>query len=884
MKKDVTFLETATLYIMNNHIFRTKTILPLILKVLSIKINCDRNKIFIVFIINFCVVKNLKIGDTVMYLSSKQHDQLQIIVTGFEIPFRSFIATTLLDAFPSNSSFTYAIQQKTNFTITNPYFNTINSELGKIKSNPQKTYTQLINIKNVKEQRIAATEIEVPNVTHLIALTIIFKEFFSDLFLSYNNENLYLHQSISYKNVRNKLDHRGCKTLENVDMATTLEFITNALLCLKEDDTLFWEKSWSDISKEIVSLQTSNTDIPIEINNINSMPFPDMKIVCRDKEIEMLKEFVYGRPGSLKKQSSLVLYGYGGVGKTALVLECIKQIIQDIQDNTTINNYSPDFLLFFTAKEEVLSFSDTTGRIQNRPNRYSFKDVDTLINAVYAELGIDSFINYDKSGLIVIDNLETLPIADRKKLDEFIRFDCPPQIQFIITSRNEEDYDIRRKVAGFEDDVAGFEFIDTYITENNLDVVLSDDEKKTLLQISMGNTLVLVLCIRRLSLKLISIEGIIADTTTPASVSKLKNEIETIPANGFSIISEYMFKNSFQELEQNYKNHKNDIAIILKIFAVYPSATIDLYTISMLSKKPFNVVNPILDLLCKYLIIEKNDEAYMLNQFAAKYIIELFMPDSQSYEKISSDIISSTRRIQNELVELQRNIDNNYNLKRIIQDWNVITDGDKIAVAKAFKIYGEVDQDCKRSSRFHVSAALESAIKEIEILEQNTMHPYIKYQKARIYHRISDSNLLDSNYFEEIIRSYNDTIWTIKTNPVYCSIKHTRSFAAILWKYGIDLSSSKSIEHRQNATRYLEESVLLFEQLHDKSTEYFKCLILLGNVYLDLYLDNKEKNIQYLRKARNISNKLRDKRNDYYGRVKGDAITLRDRLQQYGSF
>ena len=819
-----------------------------------------------------------------MYLSSKQHDQLQIIVTGFEIPFRSFVATTLLDAFPTKRGFYNAIIQKSNFQNNNPDFNIINSELGKIKNSSEKVYIQLLNTKSVKEKRIADAEIDVPNVARLIALTIIFKEHFSDLLFSFKDENLYLRQAMSYKNVRNKLDHRGCKTLETIDMTTSLEFVTNALLCLKEDDSLFWDKSFNDISKEIISLQSAYSCIPIDINNINCMPFPDMKIVCRDKEIGMLKEFIYGRPGSLKKQSSLVLYGYGGVGKTALVLECIKQIVQDIQDNTTINNYHPDFLLFFTAKEEVLTFSDTTGRIQNRPNRYSFKDADTLINGIFAELGVDNFLSYSKTGLIVIDNLETLQIEDRKKLDEFIRFDCPPQIQFIITSRNEEDYDIRRKVAGFEDNVAGFEFIDNYISENNLDIALSDIEKNTLLQISMGNTLVLVLCLRRLSLKLISIDGLVADTTMPSSISKLKNEIENIPANGFTIISEYMFKNSFQELEQNYKNHSTEIAVVLKIFAVYPSASIDLYTISMLSKKSYSVINPILDLLCKYLIVEKNDDSYMLNQFAAKYIIELFMPDSQSYEKMSGEILSSTRRIQDELVELQRNIDNNPGLKRIIQDWNVITDGDKIAVAKAFKIYGEVDQDCKRSSRFHVSAALESSIKEIETLEQNTMHPYIKYQKARIYHRIADSELLDSNYFEEIIRSYNDTIWTIKTNPVYCSIKNTRSFAAILWKYGIDLSSSDLIEHKQNATRYLEESVLLFEQLHDKTSEYFKCLILLGNLYLDLYLSNRETNIQYLRKARRISNKLRDQKDFYYGRIKVEAKTLRDKLQKYGNF
>ncbi|UKI16584.1 MAG: hypothetical protein L6V87_01410 [Ruminococcus sp.] len=72
----------------------------------------------------------------------------------------------------------------------------------------------------------------------------------------------------------------------------------------------------------------------------------------------------------MRKQVSMVLFGYGGVGKTALALEVVKQVIKDIQDNTTINGYRPDFILFFTAKEEALSFSSTTGKIQNIPTRF----------------------------------------------------------------------------------------------------------------------------------------------------------------------------------------------------------------------------------------------------------------------------------------------------------------------------------------------------------------------------------------------------------------------------------------------------------------------------------------------------------------------------------
>lgn len=413
---------------------------------------------------------------------------------------------------------------------------------------------------------------------------------------------------------------------------------------------------------------------------------------------------------------------------------------------------------------------------------------------------------------------------------------------------------------------------------------LSDFEIQTLLQVAMGNTLVLVLCLRRLGLNLITINGIASDMSTPATVKKLEKEISQIPANGFNIISEYMFKNSFQEIQENYKSNASVLAAVLKIFAVYPANEIDLYTISMLSKQSYSVIDPVLELLCKYLIIEKVGETYRLNQFAEKYIIQLFMPDSETFEKIQTEIVISTRKIQEELKELEDNINRNTALKDIIQDWNVISDGDKIAVAKAYKLFGDVQNDCRKGSKFHVSTALSEAIGVIATLEQNTMHPYVKFQKARILQLIDNTHILSEDFSGQIIQAYNDTIWTIKTNPIYGVIKGTKSYASILWKYGIQLSSDESKEGYQASIRYLEESVIVFEQLNDSSDEYYQCLILLGKIYMKLYLLDRTANLQYLRKARSVSDQLLSDKDKYYGRTKRNATNLRKELQKYGLF
>ena len=87
----------------------------------------------------------------------------------------------------------------------------------------------------------------------------------------------------------------------------------------------------------------------------------------------------------MRKKVSLSIFGYGGVGKTALVIEGIKSIIQDIVDETTLNNYNPDFILFFTAKEEALDVSYTTGKIQRKTYRYNFSSFDELKNGAVAK-------------------------------------------------------------------------------------------------------------------------------------------------------------------------------------------------------------------------------------------------------------------------------------------------------------------------------------------------------------------------------------------------------------------------------------------------------------------------------------------------------------------
>jgi GTPase SAR1 family protein len=85
----------------------------------------------------------------------------------------------------------------------------------------------------------------------------------------------------------------------------------------------------------------------------------------------------------LRKQHSRCIFGYGGVGKTALVVETIKQILQDIIDNKTTNDYKPEYIFFFSAKKRKLQVSDATGRIIEKEIPSHFETADELLSMYY---------------------------------------------------------------------------------------------------------------------------------------------------------------------------------------------------------------------------------------------------------------------------------------------------------------------------------------------------------------------------------------------------------------------------------------------------------------------------------------------------------------------
>lgn len=374
------------------------------------------------------------------------------------------------------------------------------------------------------------------------------------------------------------------------------------------DDKYFIQKTKEQIFSEITILQNRSTVIPISKHNLNETPYADSQIVCRDNEIAELKSFIYGNPGDLRKQHSRCIFGYGGVGKTALVVETIKQILQDIIDNKTTNDYKPEYIFFFSAKKRKLQVSDATGRIIEKEIPSHFETADELIALIHEALSLETFKGYHDEGLIIVDNLEAVSIDDRRKIKHFIEAQTPPEMQFLLTSRNSEEYESNTRLCGFESE-DGKTFVHSYIEENALDVRLEDSEINELLDIAKGNTLVLALSLRRISQKLIDMSGLRADFSCANVWKGIRKNMAVLPPNAYESISDFMFKDTFEQIESVFDNPELFYEI-LRVFAVIPNKGIDLSTVCLLTNISYPDVEAVAETLCNYLIVERNGNTF----------------------------------------------------------------------------------------------------------------------------------------------------------------------------------------------------------------------------------------------------------------------------------
>ena len=814
-----------------------------------------------------------------MYLSIRHHDMFRTLVMGFEVPFRNYVAEIVTTRFTTPEALQAALHHKyTHLTPSDPEF--LRKTLGKASQldKVKELYSKMLNAKRNATQEVVEQETDVPVIGGLLLTTFALYSHFGGLYTLFSSYADYCSLAEKFRYARNKLDHPDCKTLEDSDMIPVLAFIREITVYL--DEKYFSRKTKESLLTEAQVLASRKQIIPIAIHNFSKLPYSESKIVCRDSEIDYLKSFICGNTDCLRKQHSCCIFGYGGVGKTALVIEVIKRIIQDINNQQVMNEYSPEYILFFSAKRQKLIISSVTGRIAEKDIQVQFQTADELNALITSTLGVETLRGYHKEGLIIVDNLESLPSSERLIIKEYIERKTPAEMQFIITSRNCEEYEVNYKLNGFEN-ASGKKFIQSYVDENDLDVILTDEEVIELLEMAKWNTLVLVLSLRRLSAKLCTVSGLKQEFSSVNTWGRIRKTLANVPGNAYEVISEFMFKDTFEEIEAVFAEDIDVFYKVLKIFAVSNQSNIDINTICLLSKTNYRRIESVLEVLCSYLILEKSNEKYSLNGFAEKYIIGRFMPDAETYSTLSAEIEQREREVRQALEDLNEEMKFRPELAIILQDWMIISDSDRITAAQMYRIYGEVKRACSRDSRFLTQNALENFIAQSNSAEQITAHPYVKYQKARILQMVERSRLLSKDFYDEITNCFRTAIFVIRTVEQYSAIQRTKSYASLLWLLGQHLCGKNQLEE---AIRYLEEGKGVFEELKNKSKEYYQCVSKLGYSYLAFYVEEPHSRLRYLRAARQMSQLLQNNYDSLDRATAGYARQLKGNLKNYGQY
>lgn len=754
-----------------------------------------------------------------MYLSTENCFKLDEIIKSFEVAYRSHIAEALVTRFTTLNDFSIAINQldssiETSYIIlSHKYKNKlrkIKNEVGNHYTKIQKCHSDYLNGDYSNNP--------VPYVSDLIDyINFFFNECFKDLTNGFTTIEEFKDYSSKYQLLRNNLSHPASSKILIHQSKEVINFIRRQIFNI--DDNKFWFVQKKNIISLIEIFIKNIEDNPLQNHNLFDISFKHRKLLCRDNELQTLKEFILGKEKGYRKSGSVAIYGYGGVGKTALVLEFIYQLIKDLNDGGQERHL--DAIFFYTAKEEVLDYSHSSGVLYINEIRKQISSFNGFKDRLLLDLKTSNISDTTSNTVVIIDNIETIPVEEHDLIFDFIK-QSPRNIQYIVTSRNEEPCEDKINIKEFKDAQLGIDFIDEFISSNNLDVYIEVKSKHKLLKASKGNTLILVLSLLMLNSNTSSVQGILS-------------ELESIESANIEVIADFMYKNTINQTIKSLVSDGHDPIKVLKIISLY-EVPIDLYSISKLSEVNISSVDTICKLLAEKLILEKINESFTLNEFSNKFIFIKYLPDKIEKRDIKNKIRQHKRELANQLSIFEERKRIEPILRSIMEDWKPKNSIDTIAIASSYILFGDSKVAVRRKDAKEVKRIRE----EFSRNEKMTSHPYIRFQKARtyslfleIFKRPSDRKAI----INDISRSYEEAIEA--TDFYYPYIKNTKSYGSINWIYGLFIQKHKN--ESQRAIRYLEDGYEVFKKLKIVDKSFFTLLNSLSGAYKRRYIDTKDK-------------------------------------------
>lgn len=742
-----------------------------------------------------------------MYLSIQRCFKLDKIVKSFEVALRTYVSNKIINTYDDNEKFKFELErireESNNLNIINSGYNIAKLEMT-IKNNKD-IYEGLLYSQRCRLNKDYDNK-QVLYVGQLFDLILIFfNPLFIELGRKFETNNEFLFSSNKYSKLRNDLSHPASSKIKKEDSIIILKYIEKLQELLGYED--YWYISKNEIIKDISEYKKEADSEIFKIHNLNELEINYKRLISRENELSMLSDYIIGKDKYYRKSGSVVLYGYGGVGKTAIVTEFINRIAKKKNDGD--KSFDIDFILYFTSKDEKLDFSKTTGDLFISQQKRQVNNFGDFMGKFFKYINIKDIEEYKCSmlrGIVVIDNIETFSEVDKNKMiSEFIKL-SPIGIQFIITSRNEEKCDESIHVEGFSAVSEGMKFIDEYIDEYDLFISLSIEEKEKLILASNGNTLILILSLTRLN-------------SGKASIDQVLFELNNIAAQNTEIIANFMYKNTFDNIIRELEAKEYNPVEVLLVISYY-NEPVDLLTINLLCNcKNIRNVEYICKELSSRLVLNKYKEQYELNEFAAKFVFIKMKPNNIELKKLKDLIRDRKRFIKENLDTLNEKRSKLTYLNDIINEWKPRTYIDKLAVAEVYNLYSEAKKITSLDSA-NQNYMIEKLNKKFVDYELSTSHPYIRYQKARCYQlllqydiNISESRDIANNYFELAIMSIEYD---------YTFIQETSSYAHILWLFG--QFKLKYLKDPKSALKYYQQAQFEFEELGIIDETYYKVL------------------------------------------------------------
>lgn len=810
-----------------------------------------------------------------MFLSGIQYSELDSIIKQFEVGIRGYVCTTILKKYNTVTSFINVMEElKRKFDTSSlpvrpmlmqKYFSKVSKWSN--QDYVKKFYDAIVFTNECYKKQELFDDDNVPCVSEIIDLIILF--YYPDFYsfsCRFDSPEVLESNLMLFHRVRNTTSHPASKRVSYEEARELIQFI---LICLTIiDSDFFWFVDPITIKLKIndfLSKLDGNIGVLHNLNETNQKNYK--RLLLRDNELEKLNQYLIE---FRRSAGSVVLHGYGGVGKTAVAIEFCYNLLKRAADG----DKKYDFIIWTSSKEEELIY-DRGGivKIKNiRPQYSSFKDFINIVKNVLnldinMESGYEEVLKYFdsvKSGLIVIDNFETIKGEDRVKFKEFI-YSCPNKIQFIITSREYEDIaDKDIEIKGFREYDIGIKFIKDYCSTNSYTYDFDESDVKCFLEESCGNTLVLTLMLNRI------FEG-------KMDLKSTINNLRQSTRCEVEVIADFMYKNMFdtviKELEEKYPSIRN----VLNIMLLYKDP-IDFYSLKELTSMPAKQLEEVLAILVRKYIVDLVNGLYELNEMAIKFVSLKLIPDKNTVKHLINSIDDYRKAIESALNKLLNDKDKYDTLRPIIDDWQPTSNSETIAIAQAYQMYGECDKKLgQRYNRHSITMEafdelLKKTREEFEKISDRSGHPYIKFQKARILKlfldKIDRNNPRFQELIEEINSSYDDAYVDIYTR--YNDILSTQSYCAFLMLYGIfQLVDRKKYTE---AVKYLEDAAARYDNINGSEINRANCYFYLSNACCFTYLETQNK--AYLHKAsmaiiKSINNfkHLKDKNQKYEQKI-----------------